>query len=146
MEFYIKTHTNRFKNKISNNNIKNEQQNHRSPPSNNKKLKINKVYKFESLDKIPYSAMKEYNENLLRLVISRTDKNLIKFNKKRVFFCHPIFTNFGCDFHCDVYDLIHLNQPRIYSFKDIINIGLYINKEYYPIKYKYSKFVNECIK
>ena len=111
-----------------------------------KKPKFLTLYKFKSLKDLTYNML-DNNDELIELVISRTDSNLIRYNKKRVFFMHPFFNRYGCDIHGDIYDLVCVNQPRIYTFQNIITINIKLNNEdEYPIQYKHTKFISEALK
>ena len=111
-----------------------------------KKPKFLTLYKFKSLKDLTNNIL-DNNDELIELVISRTDSNLIRYNKKRVFFMHPFFNRYGCDIHGDIYDLVCVNQPRIYPFLNIITINIKLNNEdEYPIQYKHTKFISEALK
>ena len=111
-----------------------------------KKNKSSTLYKFKSLKDLKYNIIKNYEE-LIELVISRTNPNLIRYNNKRVFFMHPFFNRYATDIHCDIYDLVSLNQPRIYPFQNMMTIYINLNNEdEYPIQYNYTKFISESLK
>ena len=111
-----------------------------------KKPRLLKLYIFKSLKDLKYN-MFENKEELIKLVISRTNPNLIRYNKKKVFFIHPFFNRYGCDINADIFDLVPLNQPRIYAFQNIITIDVELNNEtVHPIKYEYTKFISEALK
>ena len=113
---------------------------------NRKKFKILKLYTFTSLKDLTYN-MFENKEELIKIVISRTNKKLIRYNKKKVFFIHPFFNRYGYDIHGDIFDLVQLNQPRIYSFQNIIKIDINFNDAIsHEIQYDYTKFVSEALK
>ena len=78
-----------------------------------KKTKTTKLYKFTSIRDLKYNIIKE-NSDLIELVISRTPLNLIRYNRQHIFFMHPCFNRYACDINSDVYDIVQLNQPRIY--------------------------------
>ena len=110
-----------------------------------KKPKFLTLYKFKSLKDLKYDMLDD-SEDLIELVISRTDHNLIRYTKKKVYFIHPFFQQYACDIHGDIFDLVHANQPRIFPFQNEIIITHKLNDEEYPIKYKYNKFVSEALK
>ena len=112
---------------------------------NRKKLKKLKLYSFNSLKDLTYN-MFENKEDLMKIVISRTNTNLIRHNKKKVFFIHPFFKSYACDIHGDVFDLKLLNQPRIYAFQNILTLDIHFNNVCsHPIQYDYNKFVSQAL-
>ena len=111
-----------------------------------KKIKPTKLYKFTSIKDLKYNIIKD-DSDLIELVISRTPLNLIRYNNQHIFFMHPFFNRYACDINCDVYDIVQLNQPRIYPFQNMMTLYINLNNEdEYPIQYSYSKFILESLK
>ena len=107
--------------------------------------KSSTLYRFKSLKDLKYNILEHYGD-LIELVISRTNLNLIRYNNEKVFFMHPHLTRYGCDIFGDIYDLASLNQERIYQFQNIITIYITLNNEdEFPIQYKYDKFISESL-
>ena len=115
------------------------------PSQQSKKPIFSKLYKFKSLENLDYDMM-DYHEELINLIISRTDPSLIFFTKRKIFFAHPYFKRYGCDIYSNIFDLTEINQSRIIPFSDSIFIMCSLNEEYHEIEYSYSKFVREALK
>ena len=101
-----------------------------------------KLKNYKGFNKLPYDSL-EYREDLIKIVCDRVNPDLIKYNRKRVFFMHPTYKRCACNVFGGVYDLVLADQPQKMIYHDIIFIRTANDGS--GMKYDYIKFKQECL-
>ena len=112
------------------------------PQKNSDKPLFMKLKNYKGFNKLPYDSL-EYREDLIKIVCDRVNPDLIKYNRKRVFFMHPTYKRYACNVFGGVYDLVLADQPQKMIYHDIIFIQTANDGS--GMKYDYIKFKQECL-
>ena len=59
---------------------------------------------FKNIDDLPFDSF-EFQQDIIKPLLKKINKNLIKYNQYKVFFVHPTYKDYSCDIFGTVFDI-----------------------------------------